>query len=169
MLKRRLLIPLVIGISFLLLYSFDRVCYRDKVPFLCPIQFEGKGLLIRCDSLGDGYFGAKRKNGKSHKGLDILAPVGEPVRAARSGWAISGEHPYGYGKFVKIAHSRGLATIYAHLKEVNLKWIKRVRQGDVIGSVGKTGNADHKLIKPHLHFEVRKHGVPQDPLKGYLE
>ena len=189
MIKKRFLVPLVIGLSVLVLFCVDKIYFHDRVPFLCPIQFNTNVIPIRYDSFGDGHFGAKRENGRLHRGLDILAPVGTPVRAAKNGWAVTDEHPYGYGKLVKIAHSGSLTTVYAHLEEVspvrrpafpivewkkkpsngvNLRWVKKVRQGDIIGTVGKSGNADHRLIKPHLHFEVRKRGVPQDPMR-YLK
>lgn len=169
MFRKRFLVPLAITLSLSLFYCFDRVYYSDRVPFLCPIQYDGAGIRIRSDGMGDGRFGARRKNGRLHKGVDMLAPMGSPVRAAKSGWALAGENAAGYGKYVKIIHPAGLATFYAHLKEVNFKWIKRVRQGDVIGFVGKSGNANHAVIKPHLHFEVRVNNTRRNPMRGYLQ
>lgn len=168
MVRKRFLVPLAIGLALFVFYCFDRIYYSDKIPFLCPIQYDGGSIRIRSDSMGDGRFGAKRKNNRLHNGLDMLAPIGTPVRAAKNGWAIAGEYTKGYGKFVKILHSSGLVTVYAHLKEVNFKWINRVCQGDIIGFVGKSGNSNYGSIKPHLHFEVRKEGKAQDPLK-YLK
>ncbi len=167
--KKRFLTPLVICISLLLIFGLDKLYYRDTVRFFNPIKAENGSITIRNDGMGDGHFWAKRKNGRRHKGIDILAPLKEDVYAAKSGWAVSGEHPYGYGKFVKIIHSPDLSTFYAHLDSINFKWIKRVRQGEVIGAVGKTGNANYKSMDAHLHFEVRKNGKPVNPLKGYLE
>ena len=169
MLKRFFSVFLVIILFIAGLWCFDRIYYRDRVPFLCPIELNGQEFRVRSDSYGSGYFGAKRNNGRRHKGLDILSPVGTPVRAAKSGWAFAGEHPEGYGKYVEIFHPDGLSSVYAHLDEIKIGRIKRVRQGDIIGTAGKTGNARYKGIKPHLHFEVRKDNIPQDPLKGYLK
>ena len=168
MFKKRFLIPVSIALSLLILLWIDKACYQNRVPFLCPIQLGRGEISIRNDSLGDGHFGAKRKNGRSHKGIDISAPVGTPVKAAMSGWAVPGEHPTGYGKFIKIFHPGNLVTVYAHLKKVNVKWITRVRQGDIVGAVGKTGNAGNKTMKSHLHFEVKKGNIAQDPAK-YLK
>ena len=165
MFKSKYIVPIVIGLSFIILYGFDKIYYADRVPFFCPIQLEGEVIPIRHDTFGDGHFRAKRKNGRSHKGLDVSAPVGDPVYAAKSGWAIVRNDPYGYGKFIKINHSDGFSTLYAHLKETRLGWIRKVRQGDIIGAVGKSGNAQNKSMKSHLHFEVRKNGEIQNPLK----
>ena len=74
----------------------------------------------------------------------------------------------GSGNYVIIRHPGNISTLYGHLLEVYVKKNNLVRQGEVIGSVGKTGNANYADIQPHLHFEVRKNGIPQDPLE-YLE
>ena len=60
-----------------------------------------------------------------------------------------------------------MVTIYSHLSKVCIKPIQKIRQGQLIGEVGKTGNARYNGILPHLHFEVRIHGVAADP-KKYL-
>jgi murein DD-endopeptidase MepM/ murein hydrolase activator NlpD len=72
------------------------------------------------------------------------------------------------GNFVVIRHWDNLATIYGHLAQIYVTEGDFVRQGQVIGAVGKTGNANYRDIQPHLHFEVRKSGIPQDPIE-YLE
>jgi len=142
-------------------YILDNIYYRDSVEFLRPIDAET--LRIRNDSYGEGHFGAKRKNGRRHTGLDILAPVGTPVRASKSGWAVRKLDEDGYGNYVIVYHKGDFATLYAHLKETKIKWAKKVRQGDVVGWVGRSGNARYRGIKPHLHFEVRKGGSFLDP------
>lgn len=161
--KKILLSLLIIGLILSSFYILNKIYYQDQVEFLSPLETEN--LRIRYDRFGDGHFGARRKNGHTHAGLDILSPLGTPVRAAKSGWAVTKFDKDGYGKYVRICHNSELTTLYAHLKETNVKWPGRVRQGDIIGWVGKTGNARYKGIKPHLHFEVRKNGVPQDPKK----
>lgn len=97
-----------------------------------------------------------------HNGLDfatgrntpsVKAAKGGKVVIARSGW--NG----GYGNYVKIDHGNGLETRYAHLSKISVKEGQYVSAGTVIGNVGTTGNSTGN----HLHFEVRKNGVPQNP------
>jgi murein DD-endopeptidase MepM/ murein hydrolase activator NlpD len=134
--------------------------------FKCPIAINSsEGVVIRNDAWGDGEFGSKRSNGRTHAGIDIQAPVGTPVMASKSGLAFRLNVPTGYGKYVLIYHPDGGITLYGHLSDWNIDSGARVRRGDVIGFVGKTGNAKSKLIEPHLHFEIRKDNVPQDPRK----
>ncbi len=136
----------------------------DKFKFLSPIDYSGD-IPIRRDDYGDGSFGARRSRGRrTHLGIDILAEVGTTVKAAKSGIVLNAERNHGLGKYVEIKHRHGLVTIYGHLSEIMVKKGQVVKQGQVIGEVGKTGNAYRKLILPHLHFEVRKFGMPQDPV-----
>ena len=131
--------------------------------FACPIRSDLNKLTIRNDPIGEGDYGTKRRNGRAHSGIDIVAPIGTPVYASKSGLAFFGNVPTGYGKYVMIYHPDGTQTFYGHLSDWNGKAARRVRKGDLIGFVGKTGNAANKLIQPHLHFEIRKDGNPQDP------
>lgn len=122
-------------------------------------------VVIRNDLLGDGDFGTKRSGGRSHAGIDILAGIGTPVYAAKSGTAFCGNVPTGYGKYVMIYHPDGLQTMYGHLSEQRVYSGKKVGRGELIGLVGKTGNAGNEYMKPHLHFEIRARGAPVDPRK----
>ena len=138
--------------------------YRVKEPFfLQPIISGSSQIIVRNDAHGSGEFGTKRRNGRSHSGIDILAPVGTPVYAAKSGIAFRGEVPTGYGRYIMIYHPDGYQTYYGHLSDWVALATKHVRQGELIGYVGKTGNAASKSIQPHLHFEIRIDGEPQDP------
>lgn len=65
----------------------------------------------------------------------------------------------GYGWHVRIQHEDGFQTIYAHLSEIRVRAGQKVRAGEIIGRMGNTGNS----TGPHLHFELRKNGVPVDP------
>jgi murein DD-endopeptidase MepM/ murein hydrolase activator NlpD len=158
---------LVIGISAILLIPLapiiDWVYYHDRKPFVPPIRYTGE-LPIRNDSYGDGRFGASRKGGRLHKGLDILGSLKSQVFAVKGGSAKTGFSKNGMGKYVIITHTEGFVTLYGHLSELCVKEGDRTRQGAVIGYVGKTGNARYKKIKPHLHFEVRRNGEYLDPL-----
>ncbi len=121
-------------------------------------------LRIRSDAYGRGEFGAKRRGKRRHAGIDLMAKLGDPVRAARSGWATVDYKKNGYGHFVTIQHLDGSETLYAHLSRVDIQNDQWLWQGQQIGAIGKTGNAGHYTgIVPHLHFEVRLDGTPIDP------
>jgi murein DD-endopeptidase MepM/ murein hydrolase activator NlpD len=95
-----------------------------------------------------------------HPGIDIAIPSGSYIRAAGSGTVLeTGEDPV-YGLFVRLEHSNGLETLYAHASAVVTEAGRAVRAGEVIAFVGSSGRSS----APHLHFEVRRDGVPVDPL-----
>lgn len=135
-------------------------CAEEYIP---PIKTRGT-ILIRKDNHGDGHFGAPRRGGRSHKGIDIYAPVNTKVIASKNGVAKAGFVENGMGKYVIIRHSDGSSTLYGHLSVIAIKNNQRVCQGKVIGYAGKTGNAKYKGIQPHLHFEIRQRGRCVDPL-----
>lgn len=124
--------------------------------------------LIRSDSRGDGFFGAKRNGHRMHEGIDLFAAIDTPVFASRSGIVTEAGSGKGYGNYVIIRHMDNITTIYAHLFRIAVRQNQLVRQGQVIGSVGKSGNAGHPAIQPHLHFEVRLAGIAQNP-EEYLQ
>jgi murein DD-endopeptidase MepM/ murein hydrolase activator NlpD len=161
---KKLLIFLLIILSIYLLIS---LYYLDKYYFLCPIAYE-RDFAIRADNKGSGFFGAKRKGRRHHQGIDLFAQIGTPVFASRFGIVIEATKNHGMGNYVKIRHFDNIITLYGHLSKIYVIRYQLVRQGQIIGLVGKTGNANHHQIQPHLHFEVRKKGIPQDPLR-YLK
>ncbi|HLD83015.1 MAG TPA: M23 family metallopeptidase [Candidatus Omnitrophota bacterium] len=158
---------LFLSLFILTLYFIISLYFLDKVYFLCPIEYKGD-IVIRSDGRGGGRFGAERSGRRLHQGLDLFAKVDTPVLAGRSGRVAVARHAKGMGNFVVIKHPQNMITIYGHLSKINVVKNQFVRQGDAIGAVGKTGNANYRDIQPHLHFEIRKNGVPQDPLK-YLD
>jgi murein DD-endopeptidase MepM/ murein hydrolase activator NlpD len=99
---------------------------------------------------------------RMHKGIDFAAPTGTPVLAAAEGQIEFQGRNRGYGKYVRIRHSGGYSTAYAHLSRfaAGLGPGKRVQQGQVVGYVGSTGLS----TGPHLHYEVLKDGVQVNPL-----
>ncbi len=101
--------------------------------------------------------------GRLHAGVDIAAGTGTPIRAAAAGTVVLMSPTSGYGNYTCIAHGGGVSTCYAHQSRFGTSSGAHVSQGQVIGAVGCTGHC----FGPHLHFEVRVNGVPQNPL-GYL-
>jgi hypothetical protein len=100
-------------------------------------------------------------NLRLHQGMDLAAPMGADVHAARDGVVTeTGEDPV-YGKYVIIAHSENWTSLYGHLSSVNTDLRKNVKSGNLIGKVGSTGQS----TGPHLHFEIRQRGKAQNPDK----
>ena len=126
-------------------------------------------LKVRHDDYGDGEFNAKRSGGRLHKGLDIVADAKTPVYASKSGWASFVYVPKGYGNLVVIDHPGGWQTRYGHLHGSMIKKSKWVGLGEMIGTVGKTGNANVKGMVPHIHFEIRLNDETLDPAKELLK
>lgn len=97
-----------------------------------------------------------------HRGTDFASPAGTPVQAAQTGRVIEAGWSGGYGRTVRIAHSDGSTTLYAHLSEIDVAGGQSVGQGAVIGRVGSSGLA----TGPHLHFEWRRGGTTLRPAFG---
>lgn len=98
-----------------------------------------------------------------HAGVDLAAPTGTPIIASRGGTVTFVGWMSGYGQTVIVFHGSGVATLYAHLSAFSVEEGQYIAQGGRLGSVGMTGTA----TGPHLHFEVRINGVPQNPC-GYI-
>lgn len=97
---------------------------------------------------------------QQHPGLDIANATGTPEMAADGGkviWAGWGD----YGIYVELDHGNGFQTIYAHMSQVLVSVGQTVVKGQLLGLMGATGRA----TGPHLHFEIRFRGVPQNPLE----
>ena len=156
-------IPVFISI-IVLTSTFIGLTWLDKQSFICPIKYKSD-ILIRNDNRGDGLFASNRSGRRMHKGIDLMADVGVTVLSAKSGKVISATQNRGMGKYIIIRHADNYITIYGHLSEILVRKNDSVRQGQVIGRVGKTGNARPRDMLAHLHFEIRKSGVPQDPLE----
>lgn len=103
-------------------------------------------------------FGAPRGRA-SHQGLDLTAPHGTPVFATANGKVTFSGRSGSYGRMVVINHGGGWETRYAHLHSIRVDDGWRVRRGDRIGTVGRSGNASGD----HLHYEIRHNGVAVDP------
>ncbi|HEX2047565.1 MAG TPA: peptidoglycan DD-metalloendopeptidase family protein [Acidimicrobiales bacterium] len=97
--------------------------------------------------------------GRLHAGLDIANGAGTPIRAAKAGTVILAGWNGGYGNAVVIDHGGGFSTLYGHMTSLRAGEGQSVKQGEVIGTMGSTGNSTGS----HLHFETRVNGSPQDP------
>lgn len=105
-----------------------------------------------------GFLPNKRR---PHLGIDLAAPKGTPILAAQSGTVIyAGREFRGYGKMILVESGSGWATLYAHFDKILVSEGQKVRQGEVLGAMGRTGRA----TGVHLHFEIRKDRGPIDPL-----
>ncbi len=101
----------------------------------------------------------------ANDGIDIAAPVGEPVHAAADGICIAAnEEIETYGKLVVIRHDNGYVTVYADNDELLVKEGDKVRRGQIIAKSGQTGGAP----SPRLHFELRKDGHAVDPVRSLV-
>ena len=98
---------------------------------------------------------------QKHNGLDLAAPAGTEVYAARGGKVTEmGTDPV-YGNYIIIAHDNNWASLYGHLSSFSTSRNSTVTVNSVIGKVGSTGQS----TGPHLHFELRKNGAAQDPTR----
>lgn len=98
---------------------------------------------------------------KYHEGIDLKQKYGAPVRAACDGKVIFTGWAEGYGNLIILKHHKGYTTYYGHLSKIRVRIGQWVYKGQVIGNVGTTG----WTTGPHLHFEVRKNGLPVNPKK----
>lgn len=134
--------------------------YVARGHFAPPIAAK---LTVRNDDYGDGYFSAKRSGGRLHNGIDYLADVGTPVLASKSGVVKYARYKKGNGKYVVVNHRFGYKTYYCHLARIDVKEGQKIKEGRIIGAVGKTGNANRAGMQAHLHFEIHKNNTPFDP------
>lgn len=94
-----------------------------------------------------------------HRGIDLRAPSGTPIRAVMGGRVIMAEHRGGGGLTTAIDHGNGLVTRYMHQSSLGVRPGQTVQPGQFIGRVGSTGIS----TGPHLHFQVERNGRPVDP------
>lgn len=110
------------------------------------------------------HFGRRGVFQRFHTGIDLAAPVGTPIYAARAGQVgTAGWSRYGYGLHVVIDHGGAQETLYAHMSRIAVRPGQWVDRGELIGYVGSTGWS----TGPHLHFEVRVGGAVRNPM-AYL-
>jgi murein DD-endopeptidase MepM/ murein hydrolase activator NlpD len=152
--------------------SHKAIRYTDKNGHTGYFSPEGQGLRqaflrypIEFTRISSG-FGSRRHpiihKMRKHTGVDLAAPRGTPVKAAGDGKVIFVGTRGGYGKVVELQHGAQYSTLYGHLSKFapKLKAGCNVKQGDIIGNVGRTGLA----TGDHLHYEFRVAGIHRDPL-----
>jgi murein DD-endopeptidase MepM/ murein hydrolase activator NlpD len=158
---------IILGKLYVQSKSFDEVFDMAKnkermlvsIPAIQPISNKD---LRRIGS----YFGERvdpfYKVHKFHEGMDFCASIGTEVYATGNGIIEMAGHDDGggYGNEIVIDHGYSYKTVYAHLSRILVKPGQKVLRGMVIGYVGNTG----KSTAPHLHYEVRKNGVPLNPI-----
>jgi murein DD-endopeptidase MepM/ murein hydrolase activator NlpD len=96
---------------------------------------------------------------KFHDGIDLAAPEGSPIHVLRPGVVTFAGKAGGYGNLVVVDHGDGLETRYGHCASLAVKPGDRVSAGDTVATVGSTGRS----TGPHVHYEVRRDGIPVDP------
>ena len=101
---------------------------------------------------------------RAHKGVDFAASTGTPVIAAANGVVVQAGYSGGYGNKVAIQHANGYKTVYAHLQRIKVKKEERVKQRQLIGTVGSTGLS----TGPHLHFELLSNNRHINPMSFKL-
>jgi murein DD-endopeptidase MepM/ murein hydrolase activator NlpD len=136
--------------------------FFKSVPAISPISDRN----LKHFASGFGYrIHPIYKTRKMHTGIDLSAPRGAAVYATGDGEVVkAGKSTGGYGNMIIIDHGFGYKTLYAHLHTVDVSKGKTIKRGEKIGTVGNTGRS----IAPHLHYEVRFHDKPVDPVNYYF-
>ena len=127
-------------------------------------RFSGSKMIWPVNGAVSSGFG-KRGRRSLHSGIDIPMPKGTSIRAARDGVvklvaSAKSRSFRGYGNVVIVDHGGGIATLYAHCLDIKVRQGQRVRQGETLATVGRTGRATTN----HVHFEVRINGKPVNPI-----
>ncbi len=104
------------------------------------------------------------KTVKLHSGMDFSGAIGTPIYATGDGKVVYAKNEKGYGKSILIDHGFNYQTLYTHLDKYNVKIHQKVKRGDIIGYMGNSGVS----TGPHLHYEVKKNGIPVNPINYYF-
>jgi murein DD-endopeptidase MepM/ murein hydrolase activator NlpD len=138
------------------LASIEGIDDERQLTFPVPTGHMGRGF---------GFTRTGELRRRRHRGIDIGAPEGSPIVAARGGLVVvSDNFITGYGNMVMILHPDGDATFYAHCRATFVAAGEIVERGQRIGEVGRTGFAGGS----HLHFELRHNGASRDPRRRFL-
>jgi murein DD-endopeptidase MepM/ murein hydrolase activator NlpD len=129
------------------------------VTFVKPLTHSWISQGFGCTSFSFEPIDLACPGGHWHSGIDLAAARGTPVMATLPGVVTVIVSATGYGLHVIINHGGGLSSLYGHLNTVVVITGDYVAAGQIIGTVGSTGNA----TGPHLHFEIRRDGIAEDP------
>ena len=134
--------------------SYARRWHLNTKPSIWPVDGP---LMSSFGQRSDPFSG----EGALHKGVDISAPIGTPVRCTADGIVTFADRSGGYGRLIVIDHGNGYETYYAHLSRIDVIEGQEIRQGEFIGAVGATG----RVTGPNLHYEVRVGKTPVNPYR----
>jgi len=139
-------------------YSENKTRFA-ALPAIRPMNgyYSRKGPRVRLHPILNIY--------RRHEGIDIAADVGTPIYAPADGVVEFVGRSSGYGNTVEINHGFSYRTLYGHLSKALVQEGQRVKRGQLIARCGSTGLSSG----PHLHYEVRKNGVPQNPLEYFFD
>ena len=134
----------------------DRWNHTPSIPPTAGYLSSGFGIRMNpfspVNEKGDGLLGY-------HSGFDICNAEGTPIQATADGEVVEAGWMDRYGNGVVISHSPMVETLYGHMSRVRVKVGQKVSRGDILGDMGRTGNA----TGVHLHYEVRLNGRPVNP------
>ena len=137
---------------------YDKRAFLSALPTRQPAAgYFTSGFGIRTSPYGDRV--------KMHEGVDIANRLGTPVRAPADGKVTFASSKPGYGLTLVVNHGYGIETWYGHLKKFVVNPGDKVRRGDKIALLGNSGRS----TGPHVHYEIRVHGYPVDPLSYIFE
>lgn len=135
-------------------YYIEKTNQLAAMPALWPVRGYVTGPFgVREDPLNEGS--------EFHVGVDISTPYGNRIVAPADGLVIFAEPRAGYGNVIVMDHGFGITTRFGHLSAFNVREGQRIKRGDVIGYVGSTGRS----TGAHLHYEIRVHDTPVNPIK----
>ena len=100
-----------------------------------------------------------KKKELDHGGIDLAGKTGTPVKATAAGVVSSAKFEKGWGNTIRIEHAGEYASVYAQLDKILVQPNQTIKQGDIIGQVGSSGNS----TGPHLHFEIRHNNKRENP------
>lgn len=140
----------------------NKIDMLASIPAILPVSLKNKSTRF---SSSFGYrIHPIYKTVKLHAGMDFSGPIGTPIYATGNGKVVYAEIHQGYGKCVLIDHGFSYQTLYAHMNKYNVRTGQTVKRGDIIGYMGNTGMS----TGPHIHYEVKKNGIPVDPINYYF-
>lgn len=137
----------------------DQKSFLKALPTKRPADgYFTSGFGIRVSPFGEGE--------RMHEGLDIANVVGTPIKSPAQGTVLFAGRKSGYGNIVIIDHGYGLETWYGHTSKILVKQGQLVKRGQTMALLGNSGE---RSTGAHVHYEVRVHGIPVDPLNYILE